>query len=233
MNDWVQTRRNSVKTADGYVKGTGHYERREPLLIFSGGLPQERPGRSASITVMHGRNTTVLEMEHNVVDFVTLTERPWASETQDPTAILVLLQNDLVVIDLLTPGLPCFENPYPMDLHESAVTCCLYLADCPGDLIPALYSVGAQAHRPAGFSDREWPVSGGQWGAMAPSYAEIIVTGHADGTVKFWDSSSLSLQVRSTSENTHRNKKKPGWYSDRSMLIQIVPIGNSPEGRTR
>ena len=52
---------------------------RDPFVIFSGGLPQDRPGRSASITVVHGRNTTVLEMEHNVVDFVALCDTPWAS----------------------------------------------------------------------------------------------------------------------------------------------------------
>lgn len=98
-------------------------------------------------------------------------------ETQEPHSIIVLLQNDLVVVDLLTPGFPCFENPYPMDIHESAVTCCLYVADCPGDLIPVLYSVGSQGHRLVGFSEREWPISGGQWGALAPSYAELIVTG--------------------------------------------------------
>lgn len=51
----------------------------DPYVIFSGGLPQDRPGRSASITVVHGRSTTVLEMEHNVVDFVTLTNSPWPS----------------------------------------------------------------------------------------------------------------------------------------------------------
>ena len=98
-------------------------------------------------------------------------------ETQDPHSIVVLLQNDVVMVDLLTPGFPCYENPYPMDIHESAVTCCLYLADCPGDLIPVLYSVGSQGHRPVGFSEREWPISGGQWGALAPSYAELIITG--------------------------------------------------------
>lgn len=60
---------------------------------------------------------------------------------QEPYAIAVLLQNDLVLIDLLTPGYPCFESPYPMDLHESPVTCCTYLSDCPSDLVPAFYSV--------------------------------------------------------------------------------------------
>lgn len=61
---------------------------------------------------------------------------------QEPYAIAVLLQNDLVLIDLLTPGYPCFESPYPMDIHESPVTCCTYLADCPSDLVPAFYMVG-------------------------------------------------------------------------------------------
>ena len=65
-----------------------------------------------------------------------------SAEFQDPYGIVVLLQNDLVVVDLTSPGYPCFENPYPMDLHGSPVTSCTYLADCPGDLVPALYSVG-------------------------------------------------------------------------------------------
>ena len=64
-----------------------------------------------------------------------------STETQEPYAIAVLLQYDLVLIDLLTPGFPCFESPYPMDLHESPVTCCTYLTDCPSDLVPAFYSV--------------------------------------------------------------------------------------------
>ena len=48
---------------------------------------------------------------------------------------------------------PCFENPYPMDIHESPVTACLYFADCPTDLIPAFYSVGSKQKK-TGFSDK-------------------------------------------------------------------------------
>lgn len=90
---------------------------------------------------------------------------------------MVLLQNDLVVIDLLTPGFPCFENPYPMDIHESPVTCCTYLADCPSDLIPAFYQVGSRTQKRTGFSEREWPVDGGEWNPTSCSYNEIIITG--------------------------------------------------------
>ncbi|KAL1455649.1 hypothetical protein WDU94_009731, partial [Cyamophila willieti] len=173
-----------------------HSRSGEGFVIFSGGLTYDKAGRSPSISVMHSKTTTVLEMEHNVVDFVTLCESPYICEMQEPYAIVVLLHNDLVVIDLLTPGFPCFENPYPMDIHESPVTCCVYLADCPSDLIPAFYSVGARgASKRTGFSEKEWPLSGGEWSPTSCSYYEVILTGHADGSVKFWDASAGNLQV--------------------------------------
>ncbi|XP_013102656.1 syntaxin-binding protein 5 isoform X5 [Stomoxys calcitrans] len=168
----------------------------ETFTIFSGGMPTEKGAKSNCITVMVGKTTTVLEMEHAVVDFITLCENPWTSETQEPYAIAVLLQYDLVLIDLLTPGFPCFESPYPMDLHESPVTYCTYLTDCPSDLVPAFYSVGrTTTSKKTGFSEREWPVSGGEWSPASCSYAEIVITGHQDGTIKFWDSGAGTLQI--------------------------------------
>ncbi|XP_072755159.1 syntaxin-binding protein 5 isoform X8 [Anoplolepis gracilipes] len=168
----------------------------DTYIIFSGGLAYDTTGRTPSITVIqNGKTTTVLEMEHNVIDFVTLCDSPWASDFQDPYAVVVLLQNDLVVIDLLTPGFPCFENPYPMDIHESPVTCCAYFADCPSDLVPAFYSVGSKSQKKTGFSEKEWPISGGEWSSSSSSYNEIILTGHADGSIKFWDASAGTLQV--------------------------------------
>ncbi|XP_061713961.1 syntaxin-binding protein 5 isoform X2 [Cydia pomonella] len=168
----------------------------ESLVIFSGGLPTDKAGRTHSITVLNGKSTTVLEMEHSVVDFVTLCESPHTADYQEPYAIVVLLQNDLVVIDLQTPGYPCFENPYPMDIHESPVTCCSYFADCPSDLIPAFYSVGRQGNKKAtGFSEKEWPINGGEWAPASCSYSEIILTGHQDGSIKFWDASAGTLQI--------------------------------------
>lgn len=99
-------------------------------------------------------------------------------ELQEPYAIIALLQNDLVVMDLQTAGFPCLENPYPMDIHESPVTCCSYLADCPADLIPAFYSVGrSSSSKRTCFSEKEWPISGGNWSTYSCSYNEIILTG--------------------------------------------------------
>lgn len=166
----------------------------EAFMILSGGLSYDTVGRRACLTVMHGKSTAVLEMDYPIVDFLALCETPYPNDYQEPYAVVVLLEKDLVVIDLAQPGYPSFENPYPLTIHESPVTCCEYFADCPPELIPALYSVGSRQKR-QGYSKKEWPISGGTWGQGAQSYPEIIITGHADGSVKFWDASALMLQV--------------------------------------
>ncbi|XP_043448494.1 syntaxin-binding protein 5 isoform X4 [Prionailurus bengalensis] len=166
----------------------------EPFIILSGGLSYDTVGRRPCLTVMHGKSTAVLEMDYSIVDFLTLCETPYPNDFQEPYAVVVLLEKDLVLIDLAQNGYPIFENPYPLSIHESPVTCCEYFADCPVDLIPALYSVGARQKR-QGYSKKEWPINGGNWGLGVQSYPEIIITGHADGSVKFWDASAITLQV--------------------------------------
>lgn len=54
---------------------------------------------------------------------------------------------------LVLCSFPVFENPYPMDIHESPVTCTAYFADCPPDIIPILYSIGAK-HKKTGYSQK-------------------------------------------------------------------------------
>lgn len=192
----------------------------DSYIIFSGGLPAtastqaspsqpsqscvspsqlqstkslDKPIGTQSLTVIHGKTTTVLEMEDNIIDFITLCETAYEMEFSDPYAIVVLLNNDLVVVDLLSPGYPCFQNPYSMDLHESPVTYCYYLANCPTDLVHAFFTVGHKIAKRSGFSEKEWPINGGEWGNEMVSYPEMIITGHADGSIKFWDASSVHL----------------------------------------
>ncbi|XP_018589249.1 syntaxin-binding protein 5 isoform X2 [Scleropages formosus] len=166
----------------------------DPFMILSGGLSYDTVGRRPCLTVMHGKSTAVLEMDYPIVDFLTLCETPYPNDFQEPYAVVVLLEKDLVVIDLAQNGYPIFENPYPLTIHESPVTCCEYFADCPGDLIPALYTVGSRQKCQV-YSKKEWPINGGNWGQGTQSYPEIIMTGHADGSVKFWDASAMMLQV--------------------------------------
>uniref|UniRef100_H3CNH0 Syntaxin binding protein 5L n=1 Tax=Tetraodon nigroviridis TaxID=99883 RepID=H3CNH0_TETNG len=143
---------------------------------------------------MHGKAITVLEMDYPIVEFMALCETPYNNEVQEPYAVVVLLEKDLIVVDLTQSNFPVFENPYPMDIHESPVTCTAYFADCPPDMIPILYSIGAK-HKKTGYSQKEWPISGGTWTLGSHTFSEIIITGHADGSIKFWDASAITLQM--------------------------------------
>ena len=107
-----------------------------------------------------------------------------------------MLSNDVVAIDCKSPGYPCFKNPYAMDFNESAVTCCKYVVDCPADLILALFKVGSMntAKDQRGFSASNWPIDGGCDGSETCAYSELVITGHADGSIRFWDSSSTVMQ---------------------------------------
>lgn len=169
----------------------------ESFFFFSGGLPQDITGAQPSITVMQGKNVTVLEMEFCVLDFILLTDSVHRSECSNPESILVLLTNDLVAIDCRSTGLQSYENPYAMDFQESPVTSCEYIVNCPADIIPALYTVGSRGKGQGGWSGREWPISGGvEAGKDAGlSHFELVVTGHADGSVRFWDASSNCMQA--------------------------------------
>lgn len=53
-----------------------------------------------SLTIIHGKTTTLLEMKHNIIDFVTLCETPYDCDFNEPFAVLVLLSKDLMLIDL-------------------------------------------------------------------------------------------------------------------------------------
>ena len=52
-----------------------------------------------SLSIIHGK-TTVLEMKSAIVDFVTLCETPYECDFNEPFAVLVLLSNDLMIVDL-------------------------------------------------------------------------------------------------------------------------------------
>lgn len=178
---------------------------------------QQRYFKSTSLTVMYGKSITVLEMDDTIIDFITVCDSsPYENDASDPFAVIVLLENDFILLDLTSTGYPSFDSPYPSStLNESPVTCVQYLADCSSDLIPFLYSTSQNvvSRTPKkGFSDKEWPINGGEWGQPMQSYPELVLTGHADGTVKFWDMSSVNFDLISkikTSKLFERPTKLP------------------------
>lgn len=89
-------------------------------MVLSGGLSYDTVGRRACLTVMHGKSTTVLEMDYPIVDFLTLCETPYPNgELQHSKGYVNLFQNPLSLTEITSLSLlilccflPDFQEPY-------------------------------------------------------------------------------------------------------------------------
>lgn len=217
----------------------------DPFVIFTGGLPLDMDSARPSVTVMRGKSMTVLEMDYNVVDFIVISKTPWRCDFQDPVALAVLLDKELVVVDLVSPGYPSIEFPHPVDIHDAPVTCLQYVLDKNSDLTPGLYQVAASKPKRSSTSKMEWPMDGGEWNVdSCTGSPEIMVTGHADGSVRFWDSSAASLRelyklrtykyFKRASKRSHENAgssvSEPDQHENDNFAISHIQV--CPESRS-
>ncbi|GMR53913.1 hypothetical protein PMAYCL1PPCAC_24108, partial [Pristionchus mayeri] len=172
-----------------------HANEADQFLVFSGGMPSDDNLPIPAITVLRGsKSATVMEMEHPIVTFVTLNSIPLENFPQQPHGIAVLLKNSFMLIDLLAPQYPTIDCPHSLDIHESPVTTVVYYSDCPSDLMGALTLVGCK-QRKKGLSERKWPINGGIGRDCATGHQELVLTGHKDGSIRFWAASGEDLQI--------------------------------------
>ncbi|CAD6184896.1 unnamed protein product [Caenorhabditis auriculariae] len=135
-----------------------HVNENEQIIVFSGGMPTDDGLPVPALTILRGgRSATVLEMDHPIISFITLSQVAFPSCPQQPHAVAVLLKNDLMLLDLQQQGHPMIESPHSMNIHESPVTCVSYHSDCPLDLIGALTLVGTK-QRKKDYSSRSQKV---------------------------------------------------------------------------
>ncbi|CAF0752875.1 unnamed protein product [Adineta steineri] len=181
------------------VKSSG-----DSFIIFSGGMPLQNDYPQTSIntslksssyflTILRGQAINVLHMDNAIVDFQVITPSPHIADTPDPSAVVVLLENDLVVIDLKSDNYPLFESLHTLDLHESPITFCDYITEPNTIFYQNLLRLQSKQATKRTFSPQENPISGGRSGSTIFGYNELLLTGHADGTIKFWDASGCNL----------------------------------------
>ncbi|CCD72080.1 Lethal giant larvae homologue 2 domain-containing protein [Caenorhabditis elegans] len=172
-----------------------HMSETESIIMFSGGMPTDDGLPMPALTILKGgKSATVLEMDWPIIQFIPLNQNIWNSIPQCPHSVAVLLKHDFMVLDLNQNGHPVIESPHAMNIHESPVTCMAYYSDCPLDLIGALTLVGTK-QRNKEFSARSWPVTGGLGRECATGHQELVVTGHKDGSLKFWQETGEHLQI--------------------------------------
>lgn len=166
------------------------------MVIFAGGMGME-DGATPAITVMKPKGSlAVLELDHTIVDICPIINSPYTNFPQLPHALAILMKEELIILDLSVSGFPIFENPHPTDISESPVVYMKYYSDCPVDMIGALTLLGCkQRTTNPRISSKTWPITGGEEREVVTSNQELLLTGHEDGSIKFWQSSGDHLQL--------------------------------------
>ncbi|XP_054946294.1 LLGL scribble cell polarity complex component 2 isoform X12 [Physeter macrocephalus] len=164
-----------------------------PFTIFQGGMPRASYGDRHCISVVHNGQQTAFDFTSRVIDFTVLTEANPEAAFDDPYALVVLAEEELVVIDLQTAGWPPVQPPYLASLHCSAITCSHHVSNIPLKLWERIIAAGSRQN--THFSTMEWPINGGTSLAPAPPQRDLLLTGHEDGTVRFWDASGVCLRL--------------------------------------
>uniref|UniRef100_A0A8C5AI62 LLGL scribble cell polarity complex component 1 n=1 Tax=Gadus morhua TaxID=8049 RepID=A0A8C5AI62_GADMO len=157
-----------------------------PMLLYSGGMPRASYGDRHCLTVQQDKEHVTLDFTSRVIDFFTIHSVEREQEFDEPSAVVVLLDEELVVVDLHTPGWPTLPTPYLAPLHSSAITCSCHVSSVP----PKLWDRVLQAGR---AQRQSWPICGGKNLAPSAKQQELLLTGHEDGTVRFWDASGVAL----------------------------------------
>ncbi|XP_069501803.1 lethal(2) giant larvae protein homolog 1 isoform X2 [Ambystoma mexicanum] len=162
------------------------------FIIFSGGMPRASYGDRHCVTVLQGKSLVTFDFTSRVIDFFSVYNTEVEEEFDDPSALVVLVEEELVVIDLQSPGWPTVPAPYLAPLHSSAITCAYHIANVPLKLWERIIAAGEQQN--PHLSSVDWPINGGKSLAQEPSQRGLLLTGHEDGTVRFWDASGVSLK---------------------------------------
>ncbi|XP_015108444.1 lethal(2) giant larvae protein homolog 1 isoform X2 [Diachasma alloeum] len=184
----------------------------DEMILFSGGMPRSSYGDRHTITAMTKSKHVVFDLTSKVIDFFVVTSKPPVeTESSDdtdekdplknipgPEALIILAEEEIVAIDLTDPDWKMMALPYLVSLHASAVTCSQHVPNVPEDLWSSIVTSGKTQTEHL-YSDKEWPIDGGvllcQKGnkKLTENKRDLLLTGHEDGTIRFWDASGVTL----------------------------------------
>jgi lethal(2) giant larvae protein len=147
------------------------------IFVFGGGMPRLAYGDRYTLSVVKGENThATYDFTSKVIDFCLISD----VTTGQAEALVVLAEEELIVIDLISTGWPTFSLPYLASLHCSAVT-----AQTVVTVTSELYDkikANPQGMTPSSkVSTRPWPINGGisfSEQVDQPSHRILLLTGH-------------------------------------------------------
>jgi len=150
----------------------------ENWSVFSGGMPRASYGDKFTVSVMKNRDDeelhTVFDLTSKIVDWVLVEQ-----ENGGPDSLIILSEEELVCVDLSSSGWPSIPCPYMQSIHSSAITAISQVNNVTNEVLEKF-----ETFKSDGNLDR-WPVTGGTYSG-GKGETTIIITGHEDGSVKFW-----------------------------------------------
>ncbi|KAI6653542.1 Lgl [Oopsacas minuta] len=160
----------------------------QSLRIFSGGLPASFADKH-TLSVMRGVENSCLEFSSRVVDFIPILD------PSDKTGemLMVLLEEELVCLDLKAENLNIIPKPYLHSIHASPLSKIAIYEGCSPLLVERLRAAQKVSKYALEISDISWPANGGCVREEVPLTRTILISGHEDGSVKFWDCSTQGM----------------------------------------
>uniref|UniRef100_A0A914WLH6 Lethal giant larvae homologue 2 domain-containing protein n=1 Tax=Plectus sambesii TaxID=2011161 RepID=A0A914WLH6_9BILA len=166
--------------------------RDDELMVFCGGMPRASYGDRFTVSAQRKEQQVVFDFSSKVIDFVTVDEGD--GDMEDPSSLVVLCEEELVAIDLRDSKWGAYRLPYFFPIHSSPVTAAFHVADVADAVYDTIERLGEQQHGRRQFaSTNQWPIAGGVVDDSALR-KDIIVTGHEDGSVKFWTAGSVRMK---------------------------------------
>eukprot|EP00800_Vazella_pourtalesii_P022859 TRINITY_DN9060_c1_g2_i1.p1 TRINITY_DN9060_c1_g2~~TRINITY_DN9060_c1_g2_i1.p1 ORF type:complete len:1034 (+),score=226.35 TRINITY_DN9060_c1_g2_i1:89-3190(+) len=158
------------------------------LTIFSGGLPASFADKH-TLSVMRGVENSCLEFSSRVIDFLPILD------PNDKTGeiLLVLLEEELVCLDLKAENLPVISKPYLHSIHASPLSKIAIYEGCSPQLVERLRAAQKVNKYASEISDMPWPADGGCVREEVPLTRTVLISGHEDGSIKFWDCSTQGM----------------------------------------
>lgn len=164
------------------------------IVIFSGGMPRSSYGDHQCVSVhCTDGSKFCLDFTSKVINFFVTFDHENGDQAQ---VLVVLLEEELCAYDLTDAELKPIKLPYLHSVHASAVTCNHLVSQVSGEIYEKIVDAGNQYQ--TSYSDIEWPVTGGalteKGEDLGTKEYEILLTGHEDGSVKFWDCTGVVLE---------------------------------------
>ncbi|CAF0865530.1 unnamed protein product [Rotaria sordida] len=174
----------------------------DPLIIFSGGLPRSSYSNKHTVSCLceneHNNERTrhvTFDFTTGVIDFFTIDKLSNDGSRDDSQSLVILLNEEIVMIDLITDSWPSYPLPYLNSIHASPVICTTFACNVNQEFYKKLLNYASIQFED--YSDRKWPITGGEINKIEYDSQEkhLLLTGHEDGSIQFWDVTNVSMPL--------------------------------------